>query len=280
MAMIEQVVRREAEFDAIHFHIDHLHFEAASRLRTPTVTTLHGRLDLPELPAVFRKFPEIPLVSVSDAQRVPLPWPNWLATVYHGLPRDLYSFVESPQPYLAFVGRISPEKGLDSAIQIARRANLPLRIGAKIDPADREYFETHIRHLLGHPLIDFKNEIGDREKQDLLGNATAALFPIDWPEPFGLVMIEAMACGTPVIAFPRGSVAEIIEPGVSGAIVNNVAEAVDAVRSVAAIPRSRCRECFEKRFTAARMVRDYVSIYKALAVSRVTGDRVEVRQCR
>ncbi len=280
IVMIEQALRREAEFDVIHFHIDHLHFPVATRMSTPTVTTLHGRLDLCELPEVFRSFPKIPLVSISNAQRKPLAWANWLGTVYHGLPDDLYSLETWPESYLAFVGRISPEKGIDSAIQIALRANLPLRIGAKVDPADREYFDTRVKPLLNHPLIDFRNEIGDEEKQELIGRATAVLFPIDWPEPFGLVMIEAMACGTPVIAFPRGSVEEIIEPGVTGLIVNNVEEGVEAVREVATISRRGCRQMFEERFTAARMVRDYVSLYQTLAAGQELEAPEEVRQCQ
>jgi glycosyltransferase involved in cell wall biosynthesis len=280
IVMIEQVLKREAEFDVIHFHIDHLHFPTATRMRTPTMTTLHGRLDLCELPEVFCNFPEIPLVSISNAQRKPLEWANWLGTVNHGLPRDLYSLETSPGSYLAFVGRISPEKGIDSAIQIALRSNMQLRIGAKVDPVDQDYFDTRIKPLLNHPLIDFRNEIGDQEKQELIGRATAVLFPIDWPEPFGLVMIEAMACGTPVIAFPRGSVEEIIEPGVNGLIVNNVDEGVEAVRHAPLISRRACRQSFEKRFTASRMVRDYVSLYQELIDRKEAEVPEEVRQCR
>jgi glycosyltransferase involved in cell wall biosynthesis len=280
VVMIEQVLQREAEFDVIHFHIDHLHFSVATRMKTPSITTLHGRLDLEELPEVYRSFPDIQLVSISDSQRKPLAWANWLGTVNHGLPRDLYSFDDSPESYLAFVGRISPEKGIDSAIQIALRANMQLRIGAKVDPADQEYFETRIKPLLNHPLIDFKSEIDDGEKQELLGKATAVLFPIDWPEPFGLVMIEAMACGTPVIAFPRGSVPEIIEPGVNGLIVNNVDEGVEAVRNASLISRRGCRQSFEKRFTDSRMVRDYVSLYQELAAAREQEVPEEAGPCR
>jgi glycosyltransferase involved in cell wall biosynthesis len=280
LEMIETVCERQDDFDVIHFHTDHLHFPAVRRMETPVITTLHGRLDLPELPAIFRAFPEVPLVSISDSQRAPLRWANWARTIHHGIPSDLYRFEPQSDPYLAFIGRISPEKGFEDAIEIAVRAGMPLRVAAKIDPADREYFETHIRHLMDHPLVDFRGEITDREKQDLLGKATAVLFPVNWPEPFGLVMIEAMACGTPVIAYPRGSVPEIIEAGVNGWIVENVDEAVDAVRRVSSIPRVRSREAFEKRFTAARMVRDYLALYESLIESTPSSENVEVRQCR
>ncbi len=280
MVLIEQVAQRQAEFDVIHFHTNYLHFSVAKRIVCPSLTTLHGRLDLQELPRVFRTFPETPLVSISNAQRQPVPWANWIGTVYHGLPPDLYKYEESPEQYLAFVGRISPEKGVDSAIEIAKRANMRLRIAAKVDPADRDYYSSEIKPLLSHPSIDFVQEIDDKEKQELIGEASALLFPIDWPEPFGMVMIEAMACGTPVIAFPRGSVPEIIEPGVNGIIVENAGEALEAVRNIGAIRRKRCRDMFEKRFTDARMARDYLTLYRMLEECGARDLQDEVRQCK
>jgi len=280
MIMIEMVARRAHDFDVIHFHTNYLHFSVARRLATPSVTTLHGRLDLPELPALFRTFCDTPLVSISRAQRTPLPPLNWVATVHHGLPADLYRLEDHPEPYLAFVGRISPEKGLDRAIEIAKKSGLPLRIAAKVDRADREYFESVIQPLLSHPLVDYRDEIGDDGKQELIGKASAVLFPINWPEPFGLVMIEAMACGTPVIAFPGGSVAEIIEPGVNGVIVDSIDDAVQAVHNLGAFRRSRCRESFERRFTADRMARNYLAIYRALKPHRAERLSTEVRQCK
>jgi glycosyltransferase involved in cell wall biosynthesis len=225
---------------------------------------MHGRLDIPDLVPLYREYAEMPLVSISDAQREPLPWANWQATVYHGLPENLYRFRPGPGSYLACLGRISPEKGIDRAIAIARQVGIPLRIAAKVDRADQEYFDTVIAPLLADPLVDYIGEIGDDRKEDFLGNAQALLFPIDWPEPFGIVMIEAMACGTPVIAYSSGSVPEVMEEGRTGFIVRELDDAVDAVRRVPQLSRARCREVFEERFTAARMARDYFDVYAQL----------------
>ncbi len=262
--MLEQLLQRAAEFDVIHFHIDYLHFPMIRRQRTPHVTTLHGRLDIPELAPLYRAFADMPVVSISDSQREPLPELSWQGTIYHGLPR-LYALHRKPGSYLAFLGRIAPEKGVDHAIEIARRAGLPIRIAAKIDAADRRYFETTIRPLFrSDPLVDYVGEIDDQEKGTFLGEAYAVLFPIDWPEPFGLVMIEAMACGTPVIAFRRGSVPEVIEDGVTGFTVDDVEGAVRALARIASFDRARCQRAFEARFSARRMASDYVAVYRKL----------------
>jgi glycosyltransferase involved in cell wall biosynthesis len=273
MLELEQVAKRAEEFDVIHFHIGELHFPVSRRLPVPHVTTLHGRLDLPELKPLFREFDDIPVVSISDAQRAPLPEACWARTIHHGLPRDLLRFSPGQGSYLAFLGRISPEKRADRAIAIATACGLPLKIAAKVDPADREYFEQEIRPLLENPLVEFIGEIGEQQKPDFLGNALALLFPIDWPEPFGLVMIEAMACGTPIIAFRGGSVPEIIDDGVTGFIVDSVDEAVEAARRVRHLNRSRCRATFERRFGVARMAAEYVEIYQQLLES---GSGLEV----
>ena len=262
--MLEMVFREARSFDLIHFHIDYLHFPLARRYRRPNVTTLHGRLDLPELPALYREFPEMPVISISDAQRGPLPWANWQGTVHHGLPLDLHSFREQPGEYLAFLGRISPEKRVDRAIAIARRTGLKLKIAAKIDRADRSYYEKEIKKLFDDPVVEYIGEIGGRAKDEFLGNARALLFPIDWPEPFGLVMIESLACGTPVIAWRCGSVPEVIDDGVTGFIVDSVDDAVRAVQRVPSLSRQRCREVFEHRFSVERMARDYLAIYERL----------------
>src|SRR5690606_23175690 len=221
--------QRADEFDVIHFHVDYLHFPLSRRVQKPQLTTLHGRLDIPDILPLHREFSEMPLVSISDAQRLPLVGANWVGTVHHGLPRTQYSFMARPQNYLAFLGRISPEKRLDRAILIARHLNCPIRIAAKVDPVDVAYFEKTIQPLLQNPLVEFIGEIGETEKSEFLGCAKALLFPIDWPEPFGLVMIEAMACGTPVLAFNRGSVPEVMKEGVTGFIVESVDEAVRAL---------------------------------------------------
>jgi glycosyltransferase involved in cell wall biosynthesis len=264
MLHLEHVFRRAGEFDVIHFHTDHLHFPLARRSRVPHVTTLHGRLDLPELPPLMREFCEMPLVSISDAQRRPLAWANWQATVHHGLPASLLPLRAGPGRYLAILGRISPEKRCDRAIEIARRLGMPLKIAAKVDPADQAYYEENILPLMDDPLVDYIGEIGEAEKADFLGNAIALLFPIEWPEPFGLVMIEAMACGTPVVAFRRGSVPEIVDPGVTGFIVESVDEAVQATRAAATLDRCACRQRFEQRFTANLMAANYLRVYQRL----------------
>jgi glycosyltransferase involved in cell wall biosynthesis len=264
VVMLEQVYRRAAEFDIIHFHVDYLHFGLSRREGLNRVTTLHGRLDIPDLVPLYQEFRDEPVVSISTSQRTPIPWANWQGTVYHGLPDDLYSFRPEPGSYLAFLGRISPEKRVDRAIEIAKRVQMPLRIAAKVDAVDEEYFATAIEPLLEHPLIEFVGEIGDAEKDEFLGNASMLLFPIDWPEPFGLVMIEAMACGTPVIAYSNGSVPEVMEHRRTGFIVDTLEEAIEAVRRVPELSRQRCREIFEERFTAERMAREYVRVYERL----------------
>jgi glycosyltransferase involved in cell wall biosynthesis len=263
VVMLETVYRRLDSFDLVHFHCDYLHFPASRRLSLHHVTTLHGRLDLPETVQLLRAFPDMPLVSISESQRSPIPEASWEGTVHHGIPSDLYHLDEHPGDYLAFVGRISPEKRLDLAIEIARRVGLPLRVAAKVDRADSIYYHDVIRPLL-HPGVELVGEIGDREKQEFLGKARALVFPIDWPEPFGLVMIEAMACGTPVIAFRRGSVPEVIDDGVTGYICDDVDQAVHAIERLPSLSRAGCRRTFERRFTATRMADDYLWIYRQL----------------
>jgi glycosyltransferase involved in cell wall biosynthesis len=260
--MLEEVVRHVDEFDILHFHIAQVHFPVVRRLSVPHVTTLHGRLDLPELVPVYSEFCEVPVVSISQAQRTPLPKAGWAGNVYHGLPPDLLPFRPEPGSYLAFLGRISPEKRVDRAIAIAIECGWPIRIAAKVDPADREYFEREIRGLLDHPLVDFIGEISDAQKGEFLGGARALLFPIDWPEPFGLVLIEALACGVPVVAFRGGSVDEIVEPGVTGFIVDNLDDAIAATKETDRIDRATCRAVFERRFSVSRMARDYVRVYE------------------
>jgi glycosyltransferase involved in cell wall biosynthesis len=262
--MLYQVRRREAEFDIIHLHTDYLHFPLFADIARKSLTTLHGRLDLPDLPLMMRQFPMMPLVSISNAQRAPMPWANWFATVPHGLPPELYMPHVPGGGYLAFLGRICPEKGIVSAIEIARRTGLPLQIAAKVDRVDQAYFDSTIAPLLDDPLIEFVGEIGDREKEQFLGEAAAMLCPIDWPEPFGLVLIEAMACGTPVIAFRRGSVPEIIEDGVTGFIVDDVEGAAAAVPLARKLDRGLIRLRFEEQFTATRMVDGYLALYQKL----------------
>jgi len=262
--MLERVFQRAGEFDIIHFHVDYLHFPLSRRKAVTHVTTLHGRLDIPDLVPLYQEFREMPVISISNGQREPLPWANWQATVYHGLPADIYRFHPEPGSYLAFLGRISPEKRVDRAIEIAKQVGMPLKIAAKIDRVDQDYFESEIAPLLSNSLVEFVGEIDDDEKDEFLGNAYALLFPIDWPEPFGLVMIEAMACGTPVIAYRRGAVPELVEPGRTGFIVEGLEDAVEAVRRVAQLSRKRCREVFEQRFTAKRMAHDYVQQFDRL----------------
>jgi glycosyltransferase involved in cell wall biosynthesis len=268
MLMLEAVARRADEFDVIHFHLDYLPFSLASRFRTPSITTLHGRLDLPELGPVFDMFPDAPVVSISDAQRRPLPQANWIGTVHHGLPGGQLRAGPGDGGYLAFLGRISPEKGVERAIRIADQAGMRIRIAAKIDDVDRAYYEREIRQLLVLPHVEYVGEIGEAEKSDFLGGATALLFPIDWPEPFGLVMIEAMACGTPIIAFDRGAVPEIIVEGVNGFIVEDVQGALGALHRLDTVARSRVRQNFEERFSARRMADDYVALYQDLTGAR------------
>jgi len=260
---IERVAKRERDFEVIHCHLDHLPFSLARRSPTPWVTTLHGRLDLEHLSIVYREFTEQYVVAISRAQRSHLPWLRWVDTIYHGLPPDLYTFrAKSPEPLL-FLGRISPEKRVDRAIEIAVRTGRTLRVAAKIDAADRAYYRS-IKHLMNHPLVEFLGEISDREKNEFLGSGAALLFPIDWPEPFGMVMIEALACGTPVIAWRHGSVEEVLTDGVTGFICDDVGEAVSAVERLHKIDRQRCRLEFERRFTAGGMAHRYLEIYRRL----------------
>ena len=265
--MLEEVYRCADQFDVLHFHLDYSTYSLFSRQKTPFVTTLHGRLDLPEIGPVYDRFSDVPVVSISDAQRRPLPQANYVATVYHGLPVDLLT----PQPvkpsYLAFLGRISPEKAPDRAIRIARRAGIPLKIAAKVDRVDEEYFCAKIRPMIDGRHVEMIGEIGDAAKPEFLSGAHALLLPIDWPEPFGLVMIEAMACGTPVIAFPAGSVPEVVEDGLTGFVVPNEAAAVAAVGRLPALSRSAIRRRFETRFSAERMAADYVTVYEQLAAA-------------
>jgi len=264
MTMLERVRRRAQDFDILHFHLDYYPFSLFARQPTPFVTTLHGRLDLPEHRTLFETFPSLPVVSISDAQREPIPRAGWVRTIHHGLPERLLKPASVAPRYLAFLGRISPEKGIDSAIRIAKRAGVPLKIAAKIDAVDRDYFESEIRDLLSPPEIKHIGEIGDCEKSSFLSGAIALLVPIAWPEPFGLVFIEAMACGTPVIAFNRGAASEIIEDGLTGFIVDNEEEALLALRRLPALCRGAIRRRFEERFTARRMAHDYVAAYRSL----------------
>lgn len=271
VAMVEQVRRRLDDFDIVHFHIDLFHYPSVRTWACPSVTTLHGRLDLPDLVPVYMTFSDIPLVSISHAQRRPLPPVNWVDTVYHGIPCDLLPFRPHGGEYLVFLGRISPEKRPDRAIEIATRAGLPLRMAAKIDRADEDYWREHIAPLVRrNPHVEFIGEVDEAGKAELLGNAAALLFPIDWPEPFGLVMIEAMACGTPVVAWRNGSVAEVIDDGVTGRIVSSVDEAVHAVYDTMRYSRAVVRARFEERFSAERMANDYLRIYEG----QIGGDIV------
>jgi glycosyltransferase involved in cell wall biosynthesis len=262
MVMLDQLRKRRHQFDIIHFHTDYLHFPFCREWEQSHITTLHGRLDLPDLKPLYRTFSDIPVVSISYQQRRPLPEAGWVGNVYHGLPERSLPLKAVPQDYLAFIGRISPEKRPDRAIEIARLAGMELKIFAKIDRADRAYFEERIEPLLHQPHVTFIGEIGDDKKAHYLGNAVASISPIDWPEPFGLNMIEAMACGTPTIAFRHGSVPEIIDDGVSGLIVDTMEDAVRAVEKAKSMSRELCRNTFERRFTARRMADDYLKLYR------------------
>ena len=265
--MQEQAFGVEAgSFDIIHSHLDFLSFPLSRRCTTPVLTTLHGRLDLPEFVAMYEEYADMPVVSISNAQRLPLPDVNWQGTVYHGLP-DLYTFHPDPGSYLAYLGRICPEKRPDHAIEIAKRVGIPLRMAAKVDPLDRDYFETQIVPLLDHPLVEYLGEITDVQKCDLLGNAAAVLCTYDWPEPFGIVLIEALACGTPVLAYRCGSIPEIIEDGVTGFICDNLEEMVASIDRLPLIRRQRCRDSFTTRFTVERMVHDYLAVYQRMATT-------------
>jgi glycosyltransferase involved in cell wall biosynthesis len=264
-ALLEAVAQRAADFDVIHCHVDWMHLPLLRRLGVPFMTTMHGRLDLPGLPTVVRQFADAPFVSISNDQRRPLPEARWLGTIYHGLPPDSLRPRFENGKYLAFLGRLTPEKGPETAIRLARAAGLPLRIAAKIPRGERGYFKEQLEPLIDGQQIKLSGEVNDRTKEAFLREATALLFPIDWPEPFGLVMIEAMACGTPVIAFRRGSVPEVIEDGVTGFIVDSEEEALQAIKRLPELDRRRVRAAFERRFTSRRMAEDYLRLYQALS---------------
>jgi glycosyltransferase involved in cell wall biosynthesis len=262
LTMMSELRARRADFDIIHFHTDMIHFPFFEDMAHRTVTTLHGRLDLKDLPGVYRRWPKFPLVSISDAQRTNLPFANWVSTVYHGMQADLATwFHPRPEGYLAFLGRMSPEKGPDKAIEIAKRLGMRLKMAAKVDPHDSVFFREVIVPMLDHPLIEYIGEIGDAQKPDFLGNAAALLFPIAWPEPFGLVMIEAMACGTPVVGYGCGAATEVIDDGVTGYIVNDEDAAVAAVRAIENLDRREVRRRFDRRFSATAMARGYLDVY-------------------
>ncbi|MBS0334921.1 MAG: glycosyltransferase family 4 protein [Proteobacteria bacterium] len=265
MSMLAEVRRRAHQFDLIHFHTDMIHFPFFEDMAERTLTTLHGRLDLKDLPEVYRRWPQFPLVSISDSQRKPLAFANWAATVPHGMNAGIYDFHPKSEGYLAFLGRISPEKRPDRAIAIAKAAGKRLKIAAKVDPVDRAYFEEKIEPLIDLDQVEFVGEIGDARKSEFLGGADALLFPIDWPEPFGLVMIEAMACGAPVIAYDCGSAPEVVEDGLTGFIVRELAEAVEAVSRVGQLDRAAIRRRFEQRFSAIAMAERYLELYGRLA---------------
>jgi glycosyltransferase involved in cell wall biosynthesis len=279
MLMLDRVRQRADDFDVLHFHIDQLQFPLFRPIADRTVTTLHGRQDLPDLLPLYVGFDDMPLVSISNAQRLPVPDANFAATVYHGLPVDLHRPIAEPRGgYVAFLGRISPEKRPDRAIKIARALGIPLKIAAKVDRVDDVYFKTQIEPLLDGPGVEFIGEINEHQKTQFLGEAQALLFPVDWPEPFGLCMIEAMACGTPVLAFRCGSVPEIVEDGVTGAIVDTMGEAVAALPRVITLDRKKVRQCFEQRFSATRMAKDYVSLYRSLlASSKSFGEERDIQ---
>jgi glycosyltransferase involved in cell wall biosynthesis len=270
LVLIDHVIERAAEFDVIHFHTGYIHFPVCRYLSVPHITTLHGRLDTHDLVAVYERFGDLPFISISDSQRAPISGADWEATIYHGLPTDLFRFYPDRGDYLAFLGRISPEKGPDRAIEIAKRVDMPLKMAAKVDRVDRRYFKQVVEPLLNDPHVEWVGEITDKQKNEFLGNAYALLFPIDWPEPFGLVMIEAMACGTPVIAYRRGSVPEVIDEGKTGFIANDLDGAAEAVRRVPELDRRVCRSVFETRFTANRMADDYLKVFEQMAQC---GDR-------
>jgi glycosyltransferase involved in cell wall biosynthesis len=273
MLMMEKVFDRIDDFDIVHFHCDYLHFPWTRRSGEANLTTLHGRLDLVDLPPLYEEFDDMPVVSISDAQRTPLPWLNWQGTVHHGMPVDAYPYRASAGEHFAFLGRVSPEKGLDRAIDIAGRLGRKLRVAAKIERTDRDYFDAVIKPLFRLPHVEFIGEIGERDKGEFLGSARALLFPIDWPEPFGLVMMESMACGTPVVALRRGSVSEVIDDGRSGFICDDLDDLVAAAERIDELDRATCREAFERRFSAARMAADYLTLYQRQLEARVHDGR-------
>lgn len=264
VVLLQQVQDEINNFDVVHYHIDYLHFPLSRFSIVPQLSTLHGRLNIPDLKRLYEIYSDMPVVSISDSQRKPLPAINWVGTVYHGLPESLLQPNYNDGKYLAFLGRISPEKGVDQAIEIAIRCGIKLKIAAKVDKNDNEYYRNHVYKLFDHPLIEYVGELGEQDKSEFLGDAIALLFPINWPEPFGLVMVESMACGTPVIAYRHGSVPEIVEHGRTGFIVENVEQAVRAIQNISLLDRRECRAIFEQRFSAGRMAQDYVKIYSEL----------------
>lgn len=275
LSMLHRVREQADNFDILHFHIDLLHFPFFETQASKTLTTLHGRLDIIDLPLAYHLWQAYPLVSISHDQRRPLPTANWYGMIHHGLADTHYPFSAQPEGYLAFLGRISEEKGPERAIRLAIATGIPLKIAAKVDSADRAYFHQVIQPLLAHPLIEFLGEIGDHEKSAFLGNARALLFPIDWPEPFGLVMIEAMACGTPVIAWNHGAVPEVVEHGRTGYIVESIDQAIQAIQAVGALDRKAVRAAFEQRFSSQTMARQYAALYARLCTERLTGHLVD-----
>ena len=270
--MYEKVLKVASDFDIIHFHSDYAHLSYVRLMKTPTLTTTHSRLDYLPLADIWRENSDFPIVSISEAQRRPIPWLNWHGNVHHGMPVDMFSLNEKPSDYILFLGRICPEKRPDRAIEIAKKAGLKLIIAAKVDPVDVEYFHKEIEPLLQDPLIEFIGEVNDSQKQELIGNALALIHPIEFPEPFGIVMIESLACGTPIVAFRTGSIPEVVDEGITGFVVDDIQSAVEALSKVHTLSRKRCREVFETRFTSSRMVDDYVAIYeKVILHSKMTG---------
>jgi glycosyltransferase involved in cell wall biosynthesis len=265
--MFEQVMQCSEQFDVVHFHSDYWHLPYLRLMQTPALTTSHARLDYVPLASIYREVPAFPISSISDAQRKPIPWLNWQGTVYHGLPPELYTFNENPDNYILFLGRLCDEKRPDRAIEIARQAKIPLKIAAKVDPADRAYFKNHIEPMLNGDYVEFLGEVDDKQKQDLIGNALALIHPIEFPEPFGIVMIESMACGTPVVAFRTGSIPEVVDEGVTGFVVDDIVSAVDALKKVHKLDRKQIRAVFERRFTSERMADDYLAIYERIILS-------------
>jgi len=272
--LLEALAKRRHEFDVVHYHLGFEHFPLARHMGTPNVTTQHGRLDLTGIQIMLREFADLPVVSISNHQRRPIPDANWIETVSNGIPEDLFTYQSKAGNYLAFLGRASPEKGLHTALEIAEACGMDLKIAAKVDKVDEEYFAQRVQPFLKQPNVEFLGEIAETEKNDLLGNAAAMLFPIDWPEPFGLVMIEAMACGTPVIAFRRGSVPEVIDHGKTGFIVQSIEEAVTAVGKIDTISRQHCRDVFTERFTSKCMANGYLDVYKKLIETTNRPDRI------